>query len=66
MISLRPTETLLRKLMRRPVADLFAGSTDRWEVSPGSNQYVPPAVYLPGQLERIVGTEFASLEEVIE
>ncbi len=65
MISLRPLRGKIRKLMGIPVPDLLAGANDRWEVAPGSERYLPPAVCLPGQFERIRNTEFATLDEVL-
>lgn len=66
MISFRPLQGRLRKLMRRPVPDLLARSEDRWEVAPGSEGYASPAVFLPGQIERIRDAEFASVDAVIQ
>lgn len=65
MISLHPLRGKLGKLMRRPVPDLLDRSTDRWEVAPGSKGYVPPAVFLPGQIERIRATEFTPIDLTI-
>ena len=39
---------------------------DRWTVAPASRCYVQPAVFLPGQIERIERTEFAPLDVVIQ
>lgn len=66
MISFRPLQGKLGKLMRRPVPDLLARSEDRWEVASGSEGYVPPAVFLPGQIERIRDTEFAPIDDVVQ
>lgn len=66
MISFRPLQYQLRKLIRRPVPDLLARSDDTWEVAPGGAGYVPAAVFLPGQIERIRDTEFAPIDAVIQ
>ncbi|MEP3332255.1 glycosyltransferase family 61 protein [Sedimentitalea sp.] len=66
MISFRPLQGKLCKLMRCPVPDLLARSEDRWEVAPGSEGYAPPAVFLPEQIERIRDTEFAPIDEVVQ
>ncbi len=38
---------------------------ERWTISPGGRRFVPPAKFLAGQLERILGTEFGSIEDVV-
>ncbi len=38
---------------------------DQWDAAPGGVTHVPPAIHLPGQLDRIRGTEFASLTDVL-
>jgi hypothetical protein len=65
MISLQPGTYAVRKLLRRPMADINTQATDRWVVSPGSTVTVRPAKMLPGQLERIKGSEFGTIHEVV-
>lgn len=64
MFSLRPLNAYLRRLSGRGAPDLFAVAQETWEVAPGSGRYVPPALFLPGQIERIRTTEFAPLDMV--
>jgi hypothetical protein len=66
VISLRPLAGALRKRLGSVVPDITALARDRWEVAPGTLRHVPPALFLPGQLERIRGTEFMSLEETLK
>lgn len=55
----------LRRLGRGAMPDVTALAQERWEASPGHPAWVPPGIHLPGQIERIRGTEFASLEHTI-
>lgn len=51
--------------MGRTGASLESIALDRWTVSPGVRRYIPPARYLPNQLERIKAAEFGSVAEVV-
>lgn len=61
----RPLTAQLRKLIGHPLPDLTAVASDRWQVSPGDVRPVPPAICLPGQLDRIRATEFVPIAAVI-
>ncbi len=47
-----------RQLLRRPEPPLESMATRSWEVAPGESGKAPPAIFLPGQLERITGWDF--------
>jgi hypothetical protein len=57
---------VLRKHLGAGTPDITAQALDRWEVAPGTLRHVPPAFFLPGQIERIQGTEFITLEETLK
>lgn len=65
-LSLRPAATMTAGLLRRSLPDIAAAAVERWQIAPGTTLEVLPAKYLPGQLERIVGAEFASIGEVVQ
>ena len=65
LISFQPGMDRLRRLLGRPVQDITAKAVDQWTVSRGSRVEIKPARVLPGQLDRIRGTEFGSIDEVI-
>lgn len=65
MISLQPGTYAVRKLLGFPVADIDTQATDRWVVSQASKVTVRPAKMLPGQLDRIRGSAFGTIQEVI-
>ena len=65
MMRFRPLAGAIRKFMGRSLPDITALATDRWEVSPATLVHIPPAMSLPGQAERIQGTEFATIEHVV-
>ncbi len=65
MISFRPLRSKLRKLARRPLPDFLTQADDHWDVAPGHTAYIPPAIFLTGQLDRIRDTEFAPVDDVI-
>ena len=64
MISSRPALHALGRIVGGRPADLELIATERWEIAPGETRLVPPAKMLPGQLERIRGTEFGTPETV--
>ncbi len=64
-VSFRPATLLLERLLRITRADILADACERWEVSPASSLHVRKAKVLPGQLERIEGTEFGTIDEVL-
>ncbi len=65
MISFRPLHGKMRSLLRRPIPDILSKDADKWEVAPGGPSHVPPAIFLPDQIERIRGTEFSPRDAVI-
>lgn len=65
VVSIAPGVQMLRSAMRLATPDLFTKAVERWVVAPSSMVEVRPAKILPGQLDRIRGTEFASPAEVI-
>lgn len=64
MLSLRPLISQVRSAagLYRDVTD---DAVERWTQSPASHRRVPPARYLPGQLDKVLGTEFSSVEAVV-
>lgn len=64
-VSFRPASSVLNKLLRRPNAELISAATESWEIAPGTEVPVRPAICLPGQLDRIRGSEFGTIDEVI-
>ena len=65
MISLRPFHGKMRRLLRLPIPDILSKDVEKWEVAPGGHSHVPPAIFLPDQIERIRGTEFSPRDAVI-
>lgn len=64
-ISFRPAVNAARKVLRSPVPDLESIAVETWRIGPSTTSFIPPAKYLPGQLERIRGTEFGSPDDVV-
>ncbi len=64
MIRFRPVSGAVRKLGGRAVPDLPSAAREQWDAAPGSVLHVQPSVFLPGQLDRIRGTEFAPIDHV--
>jgi len=56
---------VLRGLLGTEPSDIAAAASERWQVAPGSRIEVRAAKVLPGQLDRIRGAEFATVEEVV-
>ncbi|WP_167626646.1 glycosyltransferase 61 family protein [Paracoccus luteus] len=65
MISFRPGLNALRSRLGRPVPDI-AAMAEITAVEPGGDLAVPPVLCLPGMLDRMRGTEFASAAEVTQ
>jgi len=65
MISLRPLVQQARQALGQAPLDLEDRAVERWTISPATQRDVPPARFLDGQLDRILGTEFGSIEEVV-
>lgn len=52
-------------LLGRSRPDVNAAAVEKWQVSPESRSLVRSAKVLPGQLERIAGAEFGTIEDVV-
>jgi Glycosyltransferase 61 len=65
MLSLRPTTYRLRRALRLDRKGIAAAAIERWVIAPAELMEVPPAIYVPGQIERIARTEFAPLDHTI-
>lgn len=63
---LRPFLAPLRRLVGRPQPDFTAGALESWQVAPGARLRFRPSRALPGQVERIRASVFATLPETIE
>jgi hypothetical protein len=61
MISFRPLLDLLGRLS----PNLNEFSLERWEIGASEERFIPPARFLPGQLERIQATKFLELDRVL-
>lgn len=66
MLSLQPITSRFRNLLGLGRVQLAAAAADSWEIAPAESIHVPPAIVLPGHIERISRTEFASLETVVQ
>jgi hypothetical protein len=60
--SLDPTRSLLRRIRRLPRLEVKALASRSWQIAPSETTIVPPAYFLPGQLERVTDYEFASAD----
>ncbi|MFZ5523309.1 MAG: glycosyltransferase 61 family protein [Pseudomonadota bacterium] len=59
--SLTAIQHILRtRLARRPARKLDSVAVKTWEIAPGETSIAPPAYFLPNQLERVTGWEFAA------
>lgn len=65
VLAFRPISYFGRLATGRTGDSLEEIAVDRWTVSPGVRRYIPPARYLPNQMERIRATEFGSVAEVV-
>jgi hypothetical protein len=66
MLSVRPITYRLGRMLGLGRDDLAAAAIERWEIAPAGVRVVPPAIVLPGQVERITRTEFAPLDIVTQ
>ncbi|MTH76616.1 glycosyltransferase family 61 protein [Paracoccus aestuariivivens] len=62
---LRPYSARMRRLLRLAEPDFMAGAVESWQIAPADTHRVYPASYLPGQIDRIRASVFASLTEAI-
>jgi hypothetical protein len=53
------------RLMGAKAQDVLTRAVEQWEIAPASMVHVRPALMLAGQMERIRGSEFGSVEEVL-
>ena len=51
---------LRKRLARKPSRTLESLAFKTWEIAPGETSIAPPAYFLPNQLERVTGWEFAN------
>ncbi len=65
MFSWRPGFSLVSRLVAGKAPDPETLAREWWQIAPGESRYVPPAIALPGQMERISGTEFGGMAAVI-
>jgi hypothetical protein len=56
---------MLNRALGLPQRELEAAAVERWEIAPSVKRFIPSARFLPRQLDRIQGTEFGSIEEVL-
>lgn len=45
--------------------DVTDAASERWVIAPASRRHVPPATFLPGQLDRLRGAAFGTVPEVV-
>jgi Glycosyltransferase 61 len=64
VISFRPLAGQFRRLVGL-YRDVACEAVEQWTVSGASQRPVPPARFLPGQLEKILDTEFAPVDTVV-
>lgn len=65
MITWRPAIGVMGRLFGIAATDPEAMAREWWQIAPGETRKVRPAIFLPGQIERIRKTEFGATEEVI-
>ncbi|MFT4014300.1 MAG: glycosyltransferase family 61 protein [Paracoccus sp. (in: a-proteobacteria)] len=63
---LRSYSARMRRLLNRPEPGFAEGALETWEHAPGGLLRFRPALALPGQIERIRATVFATLPETVE
>ncbi|QYZ68613.1 glycosyltransferase 61 family protein [Neotabrizicola shimadae] len=65
MISAEPLVAALRRKLGAPPPDITSRALDSWEIAPGADIEVPPAIALPGTEARITATVFADRDMVL-
>jgi hypothetical protein len=61
--TLLPLAHMLRgRLLERTAPPLESAATRTWEIAAAEETIVPPAIFLPGQIERVTGWAFAPSE----
>lgn len=64
MISWRPALGLVGRLVGGRTVDPEAMAHEWWRIAEPETVFVPPAIRLPGQIERITACEFGAMAEV--
>ena len=64
-LSFRPGASVLRRLLGTRSPEIAAAVSEQWQIAPGSRIEVRAAKALPGQIDRIRGAEFATVEQVL-
>ena len=49
-----------------PSLDIEAAATENWTIAPATKRFIRPAKFLPHHLDRIKGTEFGSVSEILK
>jgi len=49
-----------------PSLDIEAAATEDWTIAPATKRFIRPAKFLPHHLDRIKGTEFGSVPEILK
>jgi hypothetical protein len=65
MISWRPALGMMSRLVGGATMDPEVVAHEWWRIAEPETRFVPPAILLPGQIERIRICEFGTIEEVI-
>lgn len=65
MVSLRPAIDYLSKAVGHGQPDLLEVAAEQWDIAPEDRCHVEPAIFLKGQLDKILGTEFATHADVV-
>lgn len=66
MISFLPIVHSLRKIAGMPFPDIEAVAVDRWTIAPQTRRFIRPAKFLPHHLDRIKGTQFGPVTEIVK
>lgn len=66
MLSFVPAAHLLHRLAKMRRREVKEMAERCWEVAPAQTTIAPPAIFLPGQLERVTGFQFASPNYAVE
>jgi hypothetical protein len=64
MLSFSPSIEIIKRILKISKTNLEEDAYERWEIHPENKHFIPSAVFLPDQLERMRGTEFASAAEI--
>jgi hypothetical protein len=66
MISFTPAIEKIKRISGKLQINLEDEALERWEIYSENKHFIPRAIFLPGQLDRIGKTEFVSPAEVVE